>query len=349
MAKRVVTTAFAYLAAVIGAGFASGSEAAVYFLRYGKISYIGIILSSVLSGLFVYVVLYLCRKNEAYDFDGFADSIMPPLVSRAVKMLLSIFMLIVTAAMIGAYSDMASFFSGTSALHAVVFCVLCAVILFLPQKQVINTCGILGIVIVAAICVFCLYMINNRFVNVFSNYGSMTASSLTYTGYNTITVCPMLCSMAADLKSNRECAAAGAVSFVMTLAVLSLVWCLTGIYYGKVPLGNMPMLTISARQGDIFCLGYAAVLFLSMLTSAVANCYGIYLRFKSRDVSKFIKILMILSGAYLISSFGFLNIVSKLYKAAGYASLTLILFILIKIIKNKDKRSKITKYGDNTI
>ena len=67
--RNVLSVVCGYVAAVIGAGFASGQEIISFFVKYGKYSIIGVLLSCVIFSVFAYAVLSVCvEKNiEAYS------------------------------------------------------------------------------------------------------------------------------------------------------------------------------------------------------------------------------------------------------------------------------------------
>ena len=80
--KKSVIVSFSYIAAIIGAGFASGAEIVSYFLKYGKQSILGIILSGVLFGVLSYFVLKICVREKISTFSEFLDAIMPKRLVR---------------------------------------------------------------------------------------------------------------------------------------------------------------------------------------------------------------------------------------------------------------------------
>ena len=51
--RNVLSVVCGYVAAVIGAGFASGQEIISFFVKYGKYSIIGVLLSCVIFGVCV--------------------------------------------------------------------------------------------------------------------------------------------------------------------------------------------------------------------------------------------------------------------------------------------------------
>ena len=67
--RNILSVVCGYVAAVIGAGFASGQEIISFFVKYGKYSIIGVLLSCIIFSVFAYAVLSVCvEKNiETYE------------------------------------------------------------------------------------------------------------------------------------------------------------------------------------------------------------------------------------------------------------------------------------------
>ena len=62
--RNILSVVCGYVAAVIGAGFASGQEIISFFVKYGKYSIIGVLLSCVIFSVFAYAVLSVCVEKN---------------------------------------------------------------------------------------------------------------------------------------------------------------------------------------------------------------------------------------------------------------------------------------------
>ena len=339
--KNILKISFAYLAAIIGAGFASGSEIIHYFVKFGNISLIGIVLSAAGFGFFAFLTLYLCKQYEKSSFDGIIQAILPPILQKYIKAVISFFMLIILGGMISAFSMLSQNVFGLSpSIAGIIFSCLCGVILLFPDKSIINQTSVIGGFIVIFICIICVYLINNRCVNVFSQKLHMSTSAVSYTSYNFISVCPFLCNASLMLKNKKQCYLTGIASAVMSLFCLGLLWCIISVYYGKIHLGELPMLTIVSRQGNYLKLIYSLVIGAAIFTSAIANGFGIVQRMNSLKLSLSLKVIIVMTLGYFISSIGFSNIVSKLYNIAGFASIILPIILFINFSKKVDIKRK---------
>ena len=193
--KKIFTIVFMYIAAIIGAGFATGSEIVYYFIRFGNFSFVGIMLTSFGFGIVSYSVLMLCKSKNTKNFDGFIYEILGRKKFLA-NIIIYIFSMVLLGAMIRAFADiMESLFPLSKRYFALLFAFLCFFIMLLPDKIFTRLGSMLGIIIVLFITLCSLYMLKNRHINVFSNNARIIASSVTYTAYNTIAVIPLLCGM----------------------------------------------------------------------------------------------------------------------------------------------------------
>ena len=61
--KKDFVVSGVYIAAIIGAGFASGSEFVYYFAKFGKLGFLGIVLSSLLFGLMAAWILGISKEK----------------------------------------------------------------------------------------------------------------------------------------------------------------------------------------------------------------------------------------------------------------------------------------------
>ena len=337
--KAALKISFAYLAAVIGAGFASGSEISHYFVKYGKSSAIGVLISSLGFGLFAFLVINRCKYYKISDFSSLVKKIVPSPLQKYIHAVISLFMAIVLGSMISAFSLLLNDMTGLDTkIGALFFSLVCAFILALPEKTVINQTGILGMFISVFLMIMCIYLINNRCINVFSQKTAMTLSSVNYTSYNIASVCPLLCSASSEIRNRKSCIYTGIFSFLLIFSALGIIWCILSVYYGKINLGTLPMLTIALRQGELFYCLYALVIVVSILTSAVAGGFGLLKQIEKINLSHKVKVCIIITVGYFISSIGFSNIVSKLYNLTGIMAIILPFCLIINFMKKGGKR-----------
>ena len=65
--KKDLMVSGVYIAAVIGAGFASGAEIVHYFAKYHKFGFGGCIISSLLFGIMAWLVLSISKEKQCFQ------------------------------------------------------------------------------------------------------------------------------------------------------------------------------------------------------------------------------------------------------------------------------------------
>lgn len=325
---RVILAAGAFISAVVGAGFASGQETVSYFVRYGNISILGVIISSIMFGVFAYCVSYGIDRTSSADFEEYILKITGDCASKIFSFAVRVFMAIVFVAMIS---------GGTSLLYetydipvrfgAMLICVICAAVFVSGNKTVLTVNSLLGVMICVSVVFTCIYILYNRETAVFTS-GNMkwVVSSFAYVGYNILTSGAVIGAL--GVKTKKKCALFGAVSAVMLFAMMVCMWVLMSIYSGKIYLGEIPMLTLAARAGKGITIFFSAVLFCAMVTTALSVGLGILP--KRHNI---VAPLLMCSIGYLASGIRFSFMVDVIYRLCGYIGNTLMIIIILNQIK----------------
>ena len=75
--KNVSKVVMVIIGTLIGAGFASGREIYLFFMEYGKLGQIGIIISGILTGLISYLVLKKVKEKQIESYEDLLENINP--------------------------------------------------------------------------------------------------------------------------------------------------------------------------------------------------------------------------------------------------------------------------------
>ena len=338
--KRILLISGAYISAVIGAGFASGSEIILFFLQYGKWSFCGILLSSVMFGLFASVLLSGCLRRGVHSFSQYTQALMGRRLSLLLQGILAVFMLIILGAMCAASGEMAELlFHFPGRWGALLLCLITFLMLLCPERRLMDLSGIIGAFIIAALLFSCWYMVRFRFHEAIKQLTPMAVSAVSYTCYNFLSSAVLLCEFSHFLKSRREAAAVGILSGGALFLMLLGLWVILGIFYKKVPLGEIPMLTLARRYPPAFAYGYGIVLFLSIVTTASANGFG-FMKTALSSLPRPLAAMYIAALALMISGIGFSSIIDKLYRLCGYCALLLPICMLKDTVFSKNTDNK---------
>lgn len=323
--KNDLTVAGAYIASVIGAGFASGSEIVCYFAAYGRKGFGGIIIASVLFALSATAVLEISRRTDSRNWKDVMNVLFGRRCAAVINALTAAFMFCIFAAMIAGSGESLSEMAGCKKAVGVFFIlIITALILFFDVRGVMAANGAMAAFIVIGTVGVCMYLFNFREINVFKYDVKWLVSGATYTGYNILTASTVLPPMSRFCKSGKR---VGIISGCVIFVLLCSLWGIISIYYGKINLGVFPMLTLCRRHGVIIGAIYSAVLFAAMLTTAVANAFSLTDMFRG---TKLFRIGAVIAPGLLLSSFKFDFFIGKVYKYAGFLGIAFMLYIVVR-------------------
>lgn len=329
-----------YIAAVIGAGFASGSEIVHYFAIYGRAGIFGIFVSALLFGGSASAVLNLSKRYGADNFGELVNKLFLKWTARVVNVCAVLFMFLVFTAMLAGCGEAVCQLTGIrKSVGVVIIIALTVLILFFDMRGLMTANGIMAVLIIVGTMGVCLYLYNFREIQVFAYKGKWAVSGALYTGYNMLTAGAVLPSMRSYVQNSRR---VGILSGGCIFVLLTALWGIICIYNGKIQLGAIPMLTICKRHGELLCAVYSAVLFMAMLTTAIANAFALT---DSLPGNKKTKIAFLAALGFMFASIPFEFFVGSIYRFAGYAG---VMFMVCTIIKNmkyleKERKGEIIK------
>ena len=327
-----------YAAAVIGAGFASGQEIVSFFVKYGKCSIIGICIACVIFSLFSCAVLCTCVDKKIYNYSDFLDSIFKGgHIRRIMEVMTLVFAAASLCVMTACAGEMGKVLLGVPRIAgALAFTAACGAIFFMGSKKLMEINSVLGAVIVFGIILSCLYILRFREHQAFANEVSMAVSGVVYAGYNLLTAGAILSGMSRCLKSKGEAVLSSAVSGFVLFVMITLIWGVLGIYYGKINLGEIPMLTMSLRQNNILGIFYGIMLLFAVLTTGVSNGFGV-IDIAVKKISRTKAVVILLITAFCMSGAGFANLINTAYRICGYVGMVIVFAVIYKFLKNIKK------------
>ena len=334
----VFAIVFAYVASVIGAGFASGQEMISFFVRYGRFSILGIFVSAAIFGLFASAVLKTCVRTGIRGYDDFLRYMFPRPAAIFIRHLTFIFAFVCFCTMAAGSGAMGQQLFGISPLWGnIAMCIAAAAILLLGSRRAMKYNALLGGLIIVGVISCCLYIMGYREHQTMYNTTRIVSSAVSYAGYNLITSGVVLVEISGRIKTEKDASITGFVSAFVMLVIMFLMWVILSIYYGEADLGELPMLTMAKRQNIPTAAIYASLLFLSILTTAIASGEAV------RALSGTLTLPVMLVCAVSFGSAGFKNMVNIAYRICGYAGLLLPFYVILKNTKNGVRMRKNTK------
>ncbi|MBQ7573107.1 MAG: hypothetical protein IJT23_02475 [Clostridia bacterium] len=325
---------FSYIATLVGAGFASGQEIVSFFVKFGRYSIVGIVISSVLFALIAYAVLFACAKNKIHTFNEYLDTFCTGYIKRIILIFCGIFSVVCFVAMASGAGEIGNIVFGVYPIIGnTALCGLVLLLILRGNLKAVKYNGIIGAVIVIGIISCLLYIMAYREHQVFYNMSRIAVSAISYAGYNIIGGAVVLVKLSGMLKTRTDCVAVSIISGISIMFIMLLMWWVLSTYYGKINLGELPMLTMAIRQNGVIALIYGILLALAILTTAVSSMVGVREVFRGGY-----PVFMTLFCALAFGGAGLSGIVNVAYRACGYISIILVIYIAIIKVKNEKNR-----------
>lgn len=346
----LLTVITAYIGSVIGAGFASGQEIMQFFILHGRAGLYGGVLVTLLFSYFGGLIVYLAVK---YSTRNYRELIIK---FTGKKIFLALFDFLSMVTLFGGLSVMMSGSGavfrehlglnelfGTAAIAVITIMVIGGGLKrFLYVNVHLVPVKYLAVVVVAMLA---LLFHGHEGAYSFSPRGGegvaghWAAAGVLYVSYNIIGPFAVLASIGRHVPIKTGVAGGAAGGFLIGLAVISV--SLAGLaFYPEVAVYQVPMVALAGLSGNYARWLYTLVVWLAMLTTAIANAHALASRMAPQGGSRYrfygISACLL---AVLPASFNFSELVRTLYPLFGYAGLFLFAALLaaplIKLIHNK--------------
>ena len=343
--KNIIKILMVVLGTLIGAGFASGKEIYIFFNKYGILGALGIIISTTILCLIIYLVLKITKQNEVNNYSDMLEIINPkyPIINKIIIIIVNGFLLVSFFIMTSAFSAyLNQEFQISNYIASIVFVIFCYIILRKSIQGIININNIL----VPLLLIFILYLgiknismiefDNTKFI-INSNSKGFLISSILYANYNSIILIPILINLKNNIKKEKD------VILITIISVVSIsILCFT-IY--SLLLNNdeliqrleLPLVEITKSKL------YSFIIIVSIFTSALSTGYS-FLKNVSKNEKAYKNNLICISIiAIIVSKIGFSNLVKILYPLFGILGLLQFCFLIKFIPKLKkplEKKSK---------
>lgn len=334
----IFLAAFSYAAALMGAGFASGQETLTFFAVFSRFGALGIVIASMLIGLFGAVVSeYALRSGRGYN--ELTGELFPCRIGKAVDALAFLFSICTLAVMCACFGELLSVMLGfDSIIGAAVLAVITAAVLLTGNENAVILNSAVGALLFVSASAVCLYLLGYREHQSFAAVDA-AVSGVSYAGYNLITAGTVLSSGRIFLKRRGEGYLAGIVSGIMIFILLTLMWSIISVYYGKINLGELPMLTLALRESRALALVYSVIMAAAVFTTALSN--GLYAAEYLKYYMERKRAVLLCAGLGLVlSGAGFSRLIDTAYRYSGAAGIVIAVAVVVGGIKRMKKREK---------
>lgn len=342
----VFTVAATYIGTVVGAGFASGQEVLQFFGYFGPKAFIGLFLSTVLFVFFGWQMLSLGLKLQA-------DSHRPVVEYAAGKTLGKLIDYVIIFFLFGALTLMAAGsgavfqeqFGLSPLLGSVVMIGITLLTVILGIDSVIKSISfIVPFLITSVMTVGISVIVQSGLAGAFAAQpmvaraavGNWLLAALLYVSYNLILAVAVLAPLGKEANSERT-VKQGAVwgGLGLGLGAMVIVTALL-ITLPQASRFEVPMIFLAGVISPVVRMLYSGVLFAEVYTTAVGSLYGFVARFFPTTSNKGRWLAAGAgAGAFVMSRFGFVNLISYLLPAVGFAGFILLAGLTYTFFRDK--------------
>ena len=326
----------------IGAGFASGKEIYSFFFKYGKLGIIGICISSLFIGYFLYIVIKISRENNIKNYESFLEILInKKYIKNIFLYLIDIFFIISFCVMTAGFSAFLEQEFNINKIINYIFILFFSYIILRKKTQ-----GIVKInKIIIPIIIFFIIFIFVKKVDVCNIYNFFIYQKLDsnfklvfvikgflYANYNLLTVVPIVVSLS-NLCENKKYVKIGTI--ICTIIIFSLSIIIFAILLeSSVNLDNieMPTIFILGKYGKIYKNIFAFIIGSAIITTLISCGYSFLQKYEKDDKVYNRKIYILIIVAIISSRFSFSNLVNSLYPIFGGIAVAQEYWILKKYI-----------------
>lgn len=333
-----------YLGAVIGAGFASGQEIMQFFVVYGAYGLKGALVATFLFSVLGMLLIYTAHKEGIDSYQEMLNFFFGDKLGVFVDFMLTFFLFLGLSTMLAASG--AVFYEHlylskdagilTACVLVIVFLLAGRRGLFLSYNLLVPV-KLLFLFLISGYAAFVFRADQIEIYTSFMQYDNVSfwlASSFLYVAYNFSLALVVLTEYRAVTSPLTGMLGAGLGGAVLGVLIVFTYFAL-GNFLPHVMYYQVPMLYIAGNISLKVKYVYTVVLWLGILTTALANAYGFALRFSnltSLSYSFCLVLCMIL--AVPLSFFSFSGLVGRIYPAFGLLGLLIIAALFFKAGKD---------------
>lgn len=350
MTKKTISIALAYVGVIVGAGLSSGQDLLQYFVSFGSVGMVGVVLLGLLNIVFGRIILALGSYYRSDNHQEVLDHIAHPVITWVLDIALVISCFVIGFVMIaGAGANLKQQFGLPSWVGALLCAVLIIVVSFLDFERITTVLGIFTPMIVIIIALLAVYTFVGHsydfsYLNTVAHELKSPMPNIWISVINYFALCAMTgVSMAFVLGGSimrigvAERAGAlggGIIGIIIAAASVTL--------FARIDvIGHMeiPMLALIQEVHPALALLYALVIFALIFNTAFSLFYALARRVNgSRGVegARFKVILIaVVAFGFVLSFAGFKQLVSLMYPILGYLGIVLLIVLLLAWVQRK--------------
>lgn len=328
---EVISITLVIIGALIGAGFASGQEIFSFFYIYGKNGIYGILIMSILIGIFIYKSLKIIYQKQVYNYNDFLNLFIKNTKIRIVILWIVNVLLLVSfyimVAGFGAYFEQE--IGINRIIGSIVLNLLCVIVFFSNIKGVLKASNL----IVPFLIFFIFFIgikniVQIRTIDFYQMKNNWILSMLIYNSYNFILLMPVLISLKKQITKEKNIKK---VSILVTIIILilsiNIFFLLLNANIKEIENQEMPIVYIISNYFNKYKKIYAFIVLASIFTTAISVGIG-FLQNISKNSNSYPQfVLFMCITSLLMSNIGFSKLLNFIYPVFGYIGILQIVII----------------------
>ncbi|MDF2606046.1 MAG: YkvI [Bacillales bacterium] len=319
-----------YIGTVVGAGFATGREIVEFFTQYGYLGTIGILCSGILFTLLGIRIMDICSVHFIKNNYEFCILLFGERFGKFINIIMSLMLIAVAGVMIsGAGAIFSEQLNISRVFGITIFIVLSFIIISRDIKglHAINSFVVPLMILFSLSIIFLSFKsVNLMFEPQSNSNGFWFTKSLSYVAYN-LTLSIAVFAPIASTEKNKKILINGSIIGSLGLTVLLLfnhyaISTLPSFNYVQIPTAE-----ILHNKFPILHVLFVLVILGEILTTLVANGFGLVKLLETKVRSNYISLFLILLIATSISFFQYKSLLGTIYPAFGALSLILVVRI----------------------
>ena len=325
---EVISITLVIIGALIGAGFASGQE---IFYIYGKNGIYGILIMSILIGIFIYKSLKIIYQKQVYNYNDFLNLfIKNTKIRNVILWIVNVLLLVsfyIMVAGFGAYFEQE--IGINRIIGSIVLNLLCVIVFFSNIKGVLKASNL----IVPFLIFFIFFIgikniVQIRTIDFHQMKNNWILSMIIYNSYNFILLMPVLISLKKQITKEKNIKK---VSILVTIIILilsiSIFFLLLNANIKEIENQEMPIVYIISNYFNKYKKIYAFIVLASIFTTAISVGIG-FLQNISKNSNSYPQfVLFMCITSLLMSNIGFSKLLNFIYPVFGYIGILQIVII----------------------
>lgn len=328
---EVISITLVIIGALIGAGFASGQEIFSFFYIYGKNGIYGILIMSILIGIFIYKSLKIIYQKQVYNYNDFLNLfIKNTKIRNVILWIVNVLLLVsfyIMVAGFGAYFEQE--IGINRIIGSIVLNLLCVIVFFSNIKGVLKASNL----IVPFLIFFIFFIgikniVQIRTIDFHQMKNNWILSMIIYNSYNFILLMPVLISLKKQITKEKNIKK---VSILVTIIILilsiSIFFLLLNANIKEIENQEMPIVYIISNYFNKYKKIYAFIVLASIFTTAISVGIG-FLQNISKNSNSYPQFMLFMCiTSLLMSNIGFSKLLNFIYPVFGYIGILQIVII----------------------